>query len=279
MTLRRTISYVLLSLVSAISMAGQTTQSSDRRITKTDRFDFGAGGSVTITGAPSGSIRVVGGSKSEVEIVAEIEISSANGADFAKLGDVTGFLANNDNVRATISSIGSHNKFGLKKLPKNFPKHLLAVPYRVNYTITVPHYTDVEVEGGRGDFSISGVEGALSVNLIESKADIEITSGAATVTIGTGTANVSFGAKGWRGRAASIQVAKGDLNVRLPINASANVSAVVLRTGAIENNISDLKPLDRTVPFSAKSIAAKSGVGGPPLKFVVGDGVLRLARL
>ena len=60
---------------------------------------------------------------------------------------------------------------------------------------------------------------------------------------------------------------------------NAELDAVILRTGNIENTFPDLKPRDRKVAFTDKSIIAKAGVGGAPLKFSVGDGTLKLERL
>ena len=48
---------------------------------KTDRFDFGVGGTVSISGAPNGSIRVEGWNNNEIEISAEIELNAATEAD------------------------------------------------------------------------------------------------------------------------------------------------------------------------------------------------------
>src|SRR5438445_3852632 len=120
-------------------VSGQSSAQLKRTITKTDRFDFGAGGTVTITGAPNGAIRVIGTSKNEVVITAQIEIQAASEADLAKLGEMTGFVTNEDVVRTGIISVGAHNKFGQKKLPKNFPKSLLGQPFTINYVINVPH--------------------------------------------------------------------------------------------------------------------------------------------
>lgn len=263
---------IFLALL-AVSVA---TAQDPKKVTKTDRFDFGAGGSISITGAPNGSIRVVGGPKAEVEIVAEVDVSGANGAELARLAEATGFVETHDNIRATISTVGAHNKFGLKKLPKNFPKDLLTVPYRVNYTITVPAYADIEIEAGRGDLSVTGVEGALRVNAIESRADIDIIGGNIAITIGSGSADISFGSKGVRARSLDVQVARGDVNVWFPANASANVDATVLRSGTVANLTTDLKPRDRKIAFTDKSVAGKLGVGGPLLKFVVTEGTITL---
>jgi hypothetical protein len=99
------------------------------------------------------------------------------------------------------------------------------------------------------------------------------------LTIGTGSLEVSFGSRGWRGRFTDIQVAKGDLSVSLPTNLSAEIDATILRTGSIENTVPDLKPRDRKAAFTERSIVAKAGVGGAPMKFTVGDGKMRLSKL
>lgn len=250
-----------------------------RTTTKTDRFDFSPGGTVAITGSPIGSIKVVGSQKAEIEITATIEVQAATDADLAELAKVTGFLTDETISRTGIISIGTHNKFGLKKLPKNFPKALLTLPFRIDYVVSVPRYTDLEIDGGKGDLSIAGVEGSMRVNYLETKANVEVIGGSTNFTIGTGSLDMAFGVKGWRGRAATISVGTGSLNVKLPSNMSAEIDANILKTGTIENKLADLKQRDRKVAFTDRSIMAKAGVGGSPLKFTVGDGTMKLERL
>ncbi len=269
----------LFLAVFAAAAFAQTPTLQKRTITKTDRFDFGAGGTVAITGAPKGSIRVVGTAKNEIEITAEIEIQAANEPDLAKLGEMTGFLTDESNLRTGIISIGTYNNFGVKKLPKNFPKSLLGLPFTINYVINVPHYCDLEIDGGKGDLSITGVEGSMRINYLETNARIEVVGGNTVATIGTGTVDVAFGVHGWRGRSANIAVATGSLKIRLPSNMNAEIDAAILRTGKIENTLPDLKPRDRKVAFTERSIIAKAGVGGAPLKFTVGDGTLKMEQL
>ena len=250
-----------------------------RTITKTDRFDFGAGGTVAVTGAPNGSIRVVGTNKNEIEITAEIELQATSDADIAKLAAVTGFVTDEAIGRTGIISYGTYNKLGDKKLWKKFPKNLIGLPMRIDYVIKVPHYCDFQIDGGKGDLSVSGVEGSMRINFLETNADIEVVGGATNVTVGSGKINVALGVKGWRGRSADVNIAKGDLTIKLPSTMSAEIDAVILRTGAIENLLPDLKPRNRKVPFTDQSIIAKAGVGGASLKFTVGDGILKMETL
>ena len=167
----------------------------------------------------------------------------------------------------------------LKKSGKKLPKELLGLPFRIDYVIRVPRYIDLEIDGGKGDLAVENIEGSMRINFLESNAKVAIISGSINLTIGKGDVDVAFAARGWRSRLVNIQVAAGDLNVHLPPNLSADLDAVVLRTGSIENNFPDLKPRDRKVPFTERAIIAKAGVGGVSLKFSVGDGTLRLDKL
>lgn len=264
-------------LLPSIAIFGQTLDL--RTATKIDRLDLGAGGTITITGAPEGTIRVTGSAKNEISITAEISVAGASEAEFAELSRSIGFVTDESAMRVGIASVGPHNRFGLKKLPKKFPARLLALPFRINYVISVPRYSDLEIDGGKGDVWVTDVEGGLRLNLIESKASVEVLGGATQIMVGKGSLDIGFGSRGWRARSADVQVGKGDLNVALPANASAEIDGVILRTGSIENAITELRPRDRKVTFTDKSLLGKIGVGGPTLKFTVAEGTLKISRL
>lgn len=276
-TLRAFAIALLIGSVSVIAW-GQP-QMLKRTTTKTDKFEFGAGGTLAVAGAPNGSIHIIGSSSGEIEISAEIEVNAANEADLAKLASVTSFVTEETILRVGIISVGTSNKLGAKSLWKKFPKNLMALPYRIDYVIHVPRFCDLEIDGGKGDLIIEGVEGSMRINYIETNARVDVINGSVLGTFGAGTVQLGLGVGGWRGRAANVQLAKGDMTVRLPSNTSAEIDALILRTGAIENLLTDLKPRDRKVLFTDRSIIAKAGVGGPPLKFTVGDGNLKLERL
>jgi len=263
----------------SFSTFAQTPQLIKRTITKTDSFEFGSGGTLAVTGAPNGSVRIIGTTKNEIEITAEIELQAATESDIAILSAVSGFGTDEMRGRTGIISYGTYNKLGDKKLWKKFPKHLMNLPMSIDYVIKVPRYCDLEIDGGRGDLSISGVEGSTRINFLETDADVTVIGGATNITVGAGKVSVALGVKGWRGRSADINVGKGDLTVKLPTNISAEIDATILKTGAIENTVTDLKPRNRKIPFTEKSIVAKAGVGGAPLKFTVGDGTIKMESL
>jgi hypothetical protein len=277
--MKRLLLVTLVLLVICLPLLGQAGNQSTRIITKTDKFDFGAGGTISITGAPNGAIKITGSSLNEIEITAEIELGAPTERDLDLLEKLSGFITDEGSVRTAILSIGSHNKFGQKKLPKNFDKALLNASITVNYVVRVPRYSDLEIDGGIGNLTVSGVQGTIRANYLESDAKVELIGGEASINIGKGSADVTFGVRGWRGRSANIQIAHGDLTVRLPTSLSAEIDAAILRSGRIENLFPDLKPRDRKALFTEKSVKARAGVGGSSLKFVVGDGDIRIEPL
>lgn len=269
----------LLLTVFSVAVFSQATPLQKRTTYKTDRFDFGVGGTLEISGAPVGSIRIEGWKNREIEISAEIEVQASNEADLAKLGGVTTFVLEESLGRTGIISVGTHDKKYIKRLGKKFPKQLLGLPFRIDYVIKVPQYCDLEINGGRGDLTISGVEGSFKINYLETNAKINLIGGGTTAVFGKGTVDLTVPSTNWRGRFADVQLASGEMNIHLPGGMNAELDATILRTGKIENGYAGLKPRVRKTEFTDKSIVAKSGLGGIALKFTVGDGTLKIITL
>jgi hypothetical protein len=268
---------LILSIASITALAQSEAQPLFKRTThKTDRFDFGVGGTLVVTGAPVGSIRVEGWKNREIEITAEIEIQANSEADLARLSEVTSFVLEESLGRTGIISVGTHDKKYLKKLGKKLPKHLLAMPFRIDYVIRVPQYCDLQIDGGRGDLTIAGVDGTMKLNFLETNARIDLVGGGTTAVFGKGTVELTVPSVSWRGRFADVSLASGEMKINLPQGVNAELDATILRTGKIENGYADLKPRVRKAEFTDKSIVAKSGLGGIALKFTVGDGSLKI---
>lgn len=250
-----------------------------RVVTKTDKLDFGAGGTVAVIGAPKGSIRVEASQRNEIEITAEVTIQAANEDDLMTLEKITGFVLQEDMGRVAINSVGTNDKKYLKQVAKKFPKKLIGLPFSIDYVIKVPRYCDLQIDGGSGDITVAGVEGALRINSLEGNARLGLIAGGVNATFGKGDVFVTMPDRSWRGNAIDIALAAGDMEVYMPVNLSAELDATILRTGKIENSLTNLTPRIRTVKFTEQSITAKAGSGGVPMKFTVGDGTLRLKTI
>ena len=270
----------LAAAFSIASVAQQPKPLLKRTTYKTDKFDFGSGGTLAVSGAPAGSIRIEGWKNREIEISAEIEVSANSEEDLARLSEVTTFVLEESLGRTGIISVGTNDKRYVKKLGKKFPKQLVGLPYRIDYVIKVPQYCDLQIDGGRGDLFVSGVEGMFKLNYLETNAKLDLKGGSVLAVFGKGTVDLTVPSVSWRGRFADVSRAEGELNIHLPNGINAEVDATILRTGKIENGYLGLTPRVRKVEFTEKSIVAKSGVGaGTSLKFTVGDGTLKLSSL
>src|SRR5690349_14724698 len=243
--------FLMALLLSAFSLAAlaQTPTLLKRTTYKTDRLDFGAGGTLSVTGAPVGSIRIEGWSNREIEISAEIQLQANSEADLAKLSEVTTFVLEESVGRTGIVSVGTHDKTLIKRLGKKFPKQLVGLPFRIDYVIKVPQYTDLIIDGGHGDLSVSGVEGTFMLNYLETNAKVDLRGGSVTATFGKGTVDLTVPSRSWRGRFADVALASGDMNIHLPSGMNAELDASILRTGKIENSYSGLKPRVRKAEF------------------------------
>lgn len=279
MKIQQTIRTLLFVFAFSLAAFAQSSPLIKKTTYKSDAVDFGAGGTVSITGAPQGSISIEGWNKSEIEVSAEIEIQAATESDLAQLAAINGFVIDQDFNTTRIISVGTFDKDYMKRTAKKFPKNLLGVPFRIDYKIKVPRYCDLNITGGDGDFTLAGVDGEIFVNYLKTNAKMNLIGGSLQATFGGGTVDVIIPTRSWRGRFADIQLASGAMNVQLPLSFNAEIDANILRSGQIENTFAELKPKSRNVKFTEKSVAAKAGNGGVALKFTVGDGTLKISEV
>jgi hypothetical protein len=239
------------------------------------RFNYG--GSLTIIGAPAGSITIEAWPKAEVDITAEIEQFANTEEEFALLAAVNSFTIDEEPNHLRILSTGTHDKIFMRRAARKFPKTLLNLPWKIDYRIRVPAFSDLEIDAGRGPLNLSGVEGSIMLKALESDVTLNLSGGVVMATIGGGSVKVNVGARSWRGAGATIQLALGDLTVELPAGFNADISADVLRSGRIENGYAELVPQERT-SFTSRSIRGRAGAGGATFSFKVTDGTLRIKK-
>jgi hypothetical protein len=248
-----------------------------RNATRHETHRLGYGGTLTVVGAPQGSIIIEGWTKSEIEVTAEIQWQAETEADLDLLAMVNNFAFDEDVNHFRVLTTGSHDRAFLRRVARNFPKRLLGLPWKIDYRIRVPVATDLEINGGRGPITLSGVEGAISLSATESDATLTLTGGFVTATIAIGKVKLTIPTHSWRGSGADIRLASGELTVEMAPGFNGDIDADVLRLGQIENSYPDLAPRERG-SLNARSIKARAGAGGPSFVFTVGDGTLRIIK-
>lgn len=248
-----------------------------RTTTRHESRRFGYGSSLTIIGAPAGSITIEAWPKSEVDVTADIELHADTEADLALLATVNNFVVDEDANHVRILTTGMHDKAFMRRVARKFPKTLLSLPWKIDYHIRVPAICDLEIDSGRGAISLSGVEGAISLKALEADATLTLTGGVANITVGGGSVKVNIATRSWRGAGALIQLARGELTVELPAGFNADINADVLQSGQIENSYAALVPQERT-SFTPRSIRGRAGAGGATFDLKVTEGTLRIKK-
>lgn len=250
-----------------------------RTTTRRELKRLGYGGSVTIYGAPEGSVTVEAWTRSEVEVTAEVEQSADTEENLTRLAALNTFAVDEDVNHVRVMTVGLHDRKYAKRAAKGLPKHLPSMPWRIDFRVKVPATCDVEINAGRGTLVVSGVEGALRINAGGGPDSLfTLAGGDVEATVASGPFIVRPSARSWRGRGLRLRLASGDLTVELPAGFNGDVDAEILRAGRVENAYPGLVPRERTTP-NERSLQGRAGNGGATLSFTVGDGTLRIRQV
>lgn len=249
-----------------------------RTITRHESRRFFYAGTVTVTGAPSGSVTIEGWQRNEVEVSAEIELQAPTEADLSRLATLNNFVIDEDSNHLRIITTGTHDRTFMKRMAKDFPKSLIGLPWKIDYHIKVPALTDLEINAGVGPTGLAGVEGAIRLNALQTDATLSLTGGLVAVIVQRGTVDVTIPALSWHGLGADIKVASGNLNIGLMPGFSGDIHAAVLRTGEIKNAYPNLDPLERN-SITPQSLRARAGNGGGTLTLTVGEGTIQINQV
>jgi len=249
-----------------------------RTITRHESRRFFYAGTVTVTGAPNGSVTIEGWQRNEVEVSAEIELHAATEADLSRLATLDNFVIDEDSNHLRIITTGTHDRAFMKRAAKDFPKSLIGLPWKIDYHIKVPAVTDLEVNAGVGPTRLAGVEGAIRLNAVQTDATLSLTGGLVSVIVQSGTVDVIIPALSWHGLGADIKVASGNLSVGLMPGFSGEINAAVLRTGEVNNAYPNLEPRERT-SITPQSWRARAGNGGGTLTLTVSEGTIQINQV
>jgi hypothetical protein len=255
--------------------AALPTTSVARTISRHENHRLPYGGTVTILGAPTGSITIEGWDKSEFELTAEIELHAPTDADLDLLARINTFAVDVDTNHIRIVTSGTHDKKFMKPIAKTFPKTLYGLPWKIDFHLKVPALTDLEIDSGVGPIKLSGVEGATRLTAFQSDVQLSLTGGYFSGIIQRGAINVTVPVRSWHGLGASLQLAAGTIDVQLAPGFSGDLDASVLRMGAITNSYAGLEPRDGG-SITPRLMQARAGAGGARVSFTVGDGTIQI---
>lgn len=248
-----------------------------RTTSRTEQVRFAHGGTITVVGAPEGSISIEAWSRSEVTITAEIQIRASTEQDLDKLAAVNNFVLDEDANHIRILSTGTHDKAFMRRVAKNFPKSLLGLPWKIDYRIHAPANVDLEINAGRGPIRIEGIEGAIQLSAAESQTTLKLGGGVVSATVGKGSITLNVAERTWRRGGAEIRVAFGDVTLMMPVNSNADIDAQILRSGRIVDTYGTLEAREKA-KNTEQTMKVRAGAGGAFFNLTVGDGVINLTK-
>ncbi|HKP45912.1 MAG TPA: hypothetical protein VJT50_04870 [Pyrinomonadaceae bacterium] len=238
---------------------------------------LGYGGTVTIVGAPDGSITVEGWNRSDVEVRAETQMHADSEKDLDQLAAVNGVILDEDLNHVRIMTTGMHDRAYMKKVAKNFPKQLLNLPWRVDYRIRVPIACDLDINGGRGPITVTNVDGNIRISSPQSQVTLLLGGGTLSTTIAAGQVALKVSEKSWRHGSVEIAVAAGDIELQLPGGFNGDLDADVLRTGEIVNSLENVAAREKP-GITKQQVRARIGTGGSSMRLSVGDGRIAIKK-
>jgi hypothetical protein len=249
-----------------------------RTITRHEAHRLPFGGTLSVIGAPAGSITVEGWDRNEIDIAAEIELLGPTNVDLDLLATVNNFAVDVDSNHIRIVTSGTHDKNYMRQVARKFPKNLFGLPWKVDFHLKVPALTDLEIDSGIGPMKIAGVEGAMRLTALQSDAELSLTGGYVSGIIQRGVVTVKVPTRSWHGLGASLQLAGGTLDVLLTSGFSGDIDATILRLGEIKNTYDGLVPRESSA-VNPRLFQGRAASGGAQLSFTVGDGTISIRPL
>ncbi len=240
---------------------------------------FAYGGTLTLVGAPEGSVTIEAWPRNEIDISAEIQLRADTETDLNMLAAVNTFVLDEDANHLRILTSGTHDKVLMKTIAKKFPKALLGLPWKIDYRIRVPVMTDLEINAGRGAITLKGVEGNIRLSATESVANLTASGGTLSATVAIGKVNLSIPTRSWRGNGAEVRVAAGEVTVELPTGFNGDINADVLRLGRVEDGYGALEAREARGVAAPNQLRLRAGAGGAFFQLTVGDGVIYIKKL
>jgi len=248
-----------------------------RTTTRHEVRRFGYGGTLTLVGAPAGSIRIEGWPRNEVDITAEIELRADSEADLDRLAALNNFALDDDSNHITVMTVGTHDKAFMRTAAKKFPKELLGLPWKIDYRIRVPIAIDLDVNAGRGPISLAGVEGDVRITAAESETNLNLGGGSLAVTIAAGKVNLSVPVRSWRRGGVDIRVAAGEITLQLPSGFSADLDAEIIQAGEINYAYPGLEAREKP-GLTPRKMKARAGAGGAFFNLTMGAGTINIKK-
>jgi hypothetical protein len=248
-----------------------------RTTTRHEVRRFGYGGTLTLIGAPAGSVRIEGWPRNEIDITAEIQLRADTEADLDRLAALNNFVLDDDSNHISVMTVGTHDKAFMRTAARKFPKELLGLPWKIDYRIRVPVHIDLDINAGRGPITVTGIEGDVRLTASESETNLKLGAGSLAVTVAAGKVNLTVPVRSWRRGGVDIRVAAGEITLELPSGFSADFDGEILQAGEIKYAYPGLESREKP-GLTPRAMKARTGAGGAFFRLTVGAGTINIKK-
>lgn len=231
------------------------------------QFNFYPGGKLDIVTGIPGSVKIIGWGRSAVMLQVERIIYYMEPDQARALAAQYPLQLRWTQTSATIHTTGP---------PKS------AIVMETNLTIYVPkEKTDVKAQILQGDLAVGAINGWVEATLTEGSVEARSLSGYFSALTKQGNLNVEMAGKTWLGYEFSAVTQKGTVDLLLPADYSAALS-LETRDGKMEVQYpeqtvdGEAVPLYVTTKKKARSLTAKVGEGGAPVRLLTMSGDVKL---
>lgn len=251
-----------------------------REYLKTQKARFAYARTLKITLPPTGNVTLVGSSRQEVTVEARIHVEGTTPADLDELSRRVGFSLGQGQASFELVSIGPQAKLSRKEKNKaieGLSSNLQKLPYRIDYTIQIPEYTDLDISVFEGDLNLSNTYGGIVFRV--QKGNVKLTSLGGTVVgaVGIGAVRVEFQSLSWRGSGIKVLSGTGDIVLSVPRGYSADVSLTASEPLDIQYRLNLGEEVPEDTPIG-NQVRARFGVGGADLTFATQKGTIRVLQ-
>jgi DUF4097 and DUF4098 domain-containing protein YvlB len=210
-------------------------------------------GALNVDGSPNGGISVKAWSRSEILVRARVDT----------YGD-TKSQAESRQSEVVIATAGG-------KVSSTGPKTAGKTHYSVSYEIFVPRKIDLSLHSTNGGVSIEGVSGNISSDTTNGGLKLTNLAGKVVARTTNGGVKVVLAGPTWEGEGFEVSSTNGGVTIEAPSGYSAQVELSTTNGG-----LSSDFPITVQGKFTGKSVNAKIGNGGAPVKARTTNGGISL---
>lgn len=218
--------------------------------------DLPAPARLEVSAAPNGGIDVTGAERRDVHVTARVQAWARDEAAARAIAGEVEVSTSGGRVRATGPRISGGRNEG----------------WAVSFVVSSPRQLDLDLGTVNGGIAVTGVTGDLELSTTNGGIELEGVGGQVQARTTNGGVDVRLAGERWSGDGLDLQTTNGSISLSVPAGFSAELSASTVHGG-----------IDTDFPITVqgrigRSVDARIGEGGPPVRLATTNGAIEIRR-